>query len=181
VRDLVGQQQLPRLAHGGVGERAHHAAGMALAVAQALSARQHPALARLAPAQAVLVLEAVRAARDVGGQLRLHGGAVVGVDALQPVLQPLGEVGRLAPGVDPGQQGAGRLRELDAAGEDVEVPDPVAAAGQGQRVGAGLVVAVAWDVAHGAFVRETLRLHAGAVNAGRRVLTSAGTASWRPC
>ena len=126
---VVLEALLGLLAVGDVGLAADDAERAALGVADRHPAREHPAVGAVAVLDPVLVLEVVAGAGQVGVERLGEGGAVVLVDAAEPLA---GRVAELGLGV--AEHLLPARREVQAVLAHVPVPQAVVGALHGERV-----------------------------------------------
>ena len=129
VHRVVLQAPLGLLAGGDVGLAADHARGLPGVVAHRGPAGEHPAVRAVPVLDPVLLLEVLRGARAVCLEGLLKRGAIVLVDAAQPLSRPLSE---LLVGVPEHRLPAGR--EVHRLALHVPVPEAVVGALQGERM-----------------------------------------------
>ncbi len=131
VHGVVTQAFLGGLAGRDVGERAGDAHGAPALVALGQAEDHHPAVAAGAVEDAVLDLEALAGALQVGGQVGLDPVDVLGVDAAEPLAGGVADLAVLV-----ADQGLPARRVVDAVAAQVPVPDAVVGAAHGEGVAA---------------------------------------------
>ena len=129
VHRLEAELLLGQLAVGDVGQRAGGAQRVALGVLDDDPAAQHPAVLTVSVADPKLRRQVLVLLAQVGVQVGLQPRQIVGVDAVQPLVEAVGDLRLLV-----SQHRLPARRAVDAAGLDVPVPEAVVGAAGGQAV-----------------------------------------------
>ena len=129
VERVVEQFLLGELARGDVGLRSRQPVRSPVRVPHRRAPHQHPAPVSIQMAHAVLDLQVRSAPLQVQGEVPEQALAVVGMDAVEPLVRVVGELAVFRPEL---LLPAGRKE--DPVGAQVPVPEPVVAAQRGERV-----------------------------------------------
>jgi hypothetical protein len=136
VQGLVLEAKLRRALVGHVRQRAGHPDRLPIHTATDQSARRHPPPVTVSMTQAMLTLQVVRASGQMGLDRLLQAGPVIGRHAVKPRRRP-----SLAGSLGQSEDRVPARREVDPAGLQVPVPDPVVGSTGRERVALGLLVA----------------------------------------